>query len=274
MTGPLRVWAKGVGLGLRTLPHAPALGVKRLLLPVSYWRTAEFGYVWRRLACPPGARILDLGSPKDLAHHLARDRGYRVVSVDILPSEVETSRRYPPPGNSAGAGSGSVQAEMQDGRRLSYGDHTFDAAYSVSVLEHIPDRGDSAAIRELVRVVKPGGVVVVTVPYDREYRETFVREAVYERRSEDGRPVFFERHYDALRLAGRLLEPSGARVSDVELWGEGGVRVERALDALGPLRALVSPAEALLAAAFLRRVRPGGAGHPMAAFVTLRTPRP
>src|SRR3954469_2502181 len=61
---PLDIWAAGVGLGLRTLWREPTLGLKRLALPVSYWRAAEFAYVWQHLTEPPGGRILDLGSPK------------------------------------------------------------------------------------------------------------------------------------------------------------------------------------------------------------------
>ena len=46
-----------------------------------------------------------------------------------------------------------------DARELPYADATFDAAYLVTVLGEIPDQ--QAALRELARVVKPGGRVVV-----------------------------------------------------------------------------------------------------------------
>jgi SAM-dependent methyltransferase len=46
-----------------------------------------------------------------------------------------------------------------DARSLSYDDGTFDAAYLVTVLGEIPDQG--AALHELVRVLKPGGRLVV-----------------------------------------------------------------------------------------------------------------
>lgn len=93
--GCLRVWMMGLRIGLTSLPKEPVLGVKRLVLPISYWRTAEFAYVWRRLSrFPAGARVLDLGSPKDLAAMLARHRGYEVVATDILPEAIGLSRRY------------------------------------------------------------------------------------------------------------------------------------------------------------------------------------
>ncbi len=269
-THPLGVWLAGLEIGLRAVARAPVLGLKRIILPVSYWRSREFAYVWGQLPCPPGARILDLGSPQDLACMMARHRGYEVVSVDILPDEVELCRRYATAQGLAGEGPGKVRSEVQDGRSLAYPDDSFDAAYSVSVLEHIPDRGDTAALRELVRVVKHGGLVVVTTPYDRRYRETFVDGPVYERHQIGSEPVFYERHYDDAALAERLLEAAAARVVDLRYWGEGRVRVERLLDALGPLRLPVYPIEALLGSAFLHQVEPSGADHPMAVFFTLR----
>jgi len=241
-------------------------------LPVSYWRSVEFAYVWRQLTQSAGARILDVGSPKDLAAMLARHRGYEVVATDILPDAILLSHRFAAAQGLEGQGPGRVYSELQDGRALTYPDSSFDAAYSISVLEHIPDGGDSAAIRELIRVVRPGGVVVVTVPYDRGYRETFAKGPVYERRPIGSEAIFYERHYDRAALASRLLGSATAEVVDLSFWGEGAVRMEALLNRLGPLGLPLSPVQALLSSVLLRRVEPDGSGHPMAAFFTLRRP--
>lgn len=264
------IWAAAVLVGLRSLRREPILGFKRLVLPASYWRSVEFAYVWRQLTLPPGARVLDVGSPKDLAAMLARHRGYQVLATDILPEPVALSRRYAVAQRLEGEGAGLVHSEVQDGRALTYPDECFDAAYSVSVLEHIPDRGDSAAIRELIRVVRPGGVVAVTVPFDRHYRETFVRGPVYERRPVENEAIFYERHYDRQSLTERLLLPATADIVDLGYWGEGAVRMAAVLDRLGRLGLPLYPIEGLLSAVLLQRVEPMGHGHPMAAFFTLR----
>ena len=57
------------------------------------------------------------------------------------------------------AGSRNIVAVLGDARELPYGEDEFDAAYLVTVLGEIPDQ--EAALRELARVVKPGGRVVV-----------------------------------------------------------------------------------------------------------------
>jgi ubiquinone/menaquinone biosynthesis C-methylase UbiE len=53
----------------------------------------------------------------------------------------------------------TIVAMQGDARSLPYADDTFDAAYLVTVLGEIPDQ--EAALRELARVVQPGGRVVV-----------------------------------------------------------------------------------------------------------------
>ena len=49
-----------------------------------------------------------------------------------------------------------------DAARLPFKDGVFDRIVCTEVLEHIPD--DRAGIRELVRVLKPGGLMAVSVP--------------------------------------------------------------------------------------------------------------
>ncbi len=47
-------------------------------------------------------------------------------------------------------------------QQLSYADNSFDVVTSCDVLEHVPD--DSAALNETYRALRPGGVLVMTVP--------------------------------------------------------------------------------------------------------------
>jgi SAM-dependent methyltransferase len=192
------------------------------------------------------------------------------VATDILPDAVDSSRRYARAQGLEGRGAGRVHSELQDGRALTYPAASFDAAFAVSVVEHIPGDGDSIALRELLRVVRPGGLVIVTVPYDRRYRETFVTGPVYERAPVAAEPMFFERHYDRDTLLARLRPSDLCDVADLSVWGEGAIRMEALLDRLGPLRLPLSPFEALFSTALLRRVDGARGGHPMAAFLTLR----
>lgn len=265
----LGIWLGGLGIGARTLFREPVLGAKRLVLPVSYWRAAEFAFVARYLRLPSGAAVVDLGSPKDLALLLACRCRYRVMALDILEEAVGLSRRYAAAQRRDGSAPGEVESRVADGRALPFPDACFDAGFSVSVLEHIPDDGDGRALRELARVLRPGALLAVTVPFAQAAYDTFVQGDVYERHSEEGRPVFFERHYDHDTLAARLLGPSELEIERLEIWGEPRLGGERLLRGAGRARDFLSPLEPALSLACLDQV-PADSPRAKAAFVLLR----
>src|SRR5437879_565456 len=148
MRGWLRLYALSVRLGLGYLARHGYLreAVIRVAIPLEPSRYLELPWARRVLAARAGERVLDLASPKLLAVALAR-AGLEVVSVDQFAAEIETWRRLAP----------DVRFEVADGRTLSFADASFDHAYTVSVLEHIPGAGAAEALRELARIVRPGG---------------------------------------------------------------------------------------------------------------------
>jgi SAM-dependent methyltransferase len=87
-------------------------------------------------------------------HPYMRAHGARVTGVDISPVAVAAAReRYP-----------DLEATTGDVRALSYADSTFDVVVSNSTLDHFTAVGDiEAALRELHRVLRPGGLLVVTL---------------------------------------------------------------------------------------------------------------
>ncbi len=60
------------------------------------------------------------------------------------------------------ASGGSLRTVLGDVRHLPFADAQFDVVIAAEVLEHIHQ--DIAAIAELRRVLRPGGVLAVTVP--------------------------------------------------------------------------------------------------------------
>jgi SAM-dependent methyltransferase len=255
--GWLRLYGTSVGLGLRYLLRHGYLreAVIRVLLPLEPSRYLELPQTWAALAAAPGERVLDLASPKLLAFALAR-AGLEVVSVDRLATEIETWRRL--------ARHPRLRFEVADGRALPFPDASFDHAYSVSVLEHVQGDGAGLALRELARVVRPGGRVVVTLPHAASAWEEWRDRPLYAE-GETGR-AFFQLWYDdaaveRLAAAAPELELRSREVVRTQPnWNEAYVRTFPWLLPLGPFFGL------------LGRERPGPAGDVVRLLLVRREP--
>jgi demethylmenaquinone methyltransferase / 2-methoxy-6-polyprenyl-1,4-benzoquinol methylase len=96
--------------------------------------------------------VLDVATgPAGVALQVAARTGARVVGLDLTPSMLDRARR-----NVARAGA-RVPLLLGRGEQLPFADATFDAVTFTYLLRYVDD--PAAAIRELARVVKPGGVL-------------------------------------------------------------------------------------------------------------------
>lgn len=118
-----------------------------------------FAYSRRRLgvlleSCLPeqgkGLRLLDVGC--GTGHHMAslRERGFEVAGVDGSAGMLDQARA-----NNPGA-----EIRQADVEAIPFGDATFDFVLCVEVLRYLPD--SEPCVREISRVLKPGGVCLAT----------------------------------------------------------------------------------------------------------------
>lgn len=134
---------------------------------------ASFGFEWRRFSLNmlewernflgyvqprgpeffQGKRVLDAGCGSGRhAYHAAR-YGAEVVAVD-LSDAIDVARENT-------RGTGRVYTVQADLYHLPFPPESFDFVYSFGVLHHLPD--PEAALRNLVRSVKPGGEIQIYV---------------------------------------------------------------------------------------------------------------
>ena len=115
---------------------------------------------WRRLIeqleTSAGERVLEVG-PGTGYYSLPVARaldGGTLDAVDVRQEFLDDVLR-----RADAEGLRNIRAALADGAKLPYDDHGFDAAFLVTVLGEIPDQ--DAALRELRRVLRPGGRLVV-----------------------------------------------------------------------------------------------------------------
>ena len=264
----------GLWLGARTLPSAPIAGLKCMVLPVEYIRCAETRYILHHLDVRPGQRVLDIGSPKLLSLFLAARVRAEVHATDLVDYFFERYRVYSRV--ALGQDRSRYHMDREDARTLTYPSGHFERVFSISAIEHIPDDGDSRAIQEIARVLAPGGIACLTVPWsDQGYLEEFKHRGdpdVYWAPG-DGEKVFFQRAYDRDMLERRLVRPSGLRLVDLSFWGERTLPIEHViLHRRIPrvARIVLYPAHLLLARLFLRALAETEPSRKKVACLTLR----
>jgi len=145
----------GAGLWWRAHPSACPYGQR-------FWVELPHPFITRVrldaiLAPVPGERILEVGPGTGFYSLAVAERVAPGGTLEIFDVQQEmldhTARR------AAERGVVNISPRRGDARELPYEDETFDAVFLVTVLGEIPDR--QAALRELARVLRPGGRLVV-----------------------------------------------------------------------------------------------------------------
>jgi SAM-dependent methyltransferase len=156
----------------------------------SVLKQRKLAEIERALGPTEGLRCLDLGSDNGVVSLLLRERGGSWASGDLTEEAVASIRSL-------------VEADVHlvSGDRLPFPDAAFDRVVVVDMLEHVSDDGRFA--RELARVTRPGGRLVVNTPH---LKRTALRRARHALGQTDEKHGHLRAGYtiDALR---RLLAP-------------------------------------------------------------------
>jgi len=95
---------------------------------------------------------LDIGSDNGVISYLLRRRGGTWKSADLDTQAIQSIRQLV-----------KYDVFQVDGRRTSFQDNEFDRVVIVDFLEHVET--DREFIEELIRIIKPGGELIVNVPH-------------------------------------------------------------------------------------------------------------
>jgi SAM-dependent methyltransferase len=106
----------------------------------------------------PDDKILDIGA---LSSPFTKGLTNKVTAIDILPEENEFGfsdrtlnklKKRP-----------NIETKVMNAQNMDFADNMFNIVILTEVLEHIPD--DKKAAKEIIRVLKPGGYLLLTVPH-------------------------------------------------------------------------------------------------------------
>lgn len=113
------------------------------------------GYAWvaRTLGPVAGWLVLDVAAGEGYGAEVLGTAGARVVGVDLDADAVTRAARAHP----------RARFAVMDGARLALGASVFDLVVSQDTLEHVA--ADAGFVREMARVLKPGGRLVVFTPH-------------------------------------------------------------------------------------------------------------
>jgi 2-polyprenyl-3-methyl-5-hydroxy-6-metoxy-1,4-benzoquinol methylase len=103
------------------------------------------------LSAAPGPQVLDAGAGQGTMSIRLERLGFEVTSTDVSGAAVAVLRER--------LGGDVEQASVTD---LPFADESFDGAVLGEVLEHVED--DRGALAEIARVLRPGGVLALSVP--------------------------------------------------------------------------------------------------------------
>jgi MPBQ/MSBQ methyltransferase len=102
---------------------------------------------------PRGSTVLDVGCGiGGSSRILGKDYGFSVTGVTISPQQVKRAQDLT-------SKDLDVKFHVDDAMALSYPDASFDVVWSIEAGPHMPDKAIFA--KELLRVLKPGGILVV-----------------------------------------------------------------------------------------------------------------
>lgn len=110
---------------------------------------------------PKDDNILEAGCGLGAWVVFLREKGYRISGIDNDKKVIERLRHWDP---ALDVSCGTID-------RLAYADCSLGSYISLGVVEHF-EEGAQRPLKEAFRVLKPGGILILTVPYNNFFRKT------------------------------------------------------------------------------------------------------
>ncbi|MDP8257393.1 MAG: methyltransferase domain-containing protein [Candidatus Alcyoniella australis] len=188
------------------------LGTQEHERRLNYFRWLEYPLALSLLDAQPGQEVLEIGAGHVAATSLyLADKGCRVIASDLKSADEQVLHYVDLLRQRLGFPSANLSLKAADARELPFESGRFDRVLCVSTLEHTIPFEDSVIAKEIGRVLAPGGLAVITVPFNHgehiEFNDAHGEE-------------YLQRHYNEYSLRERILTPTGLHMERALIFGE------------------------------------------------------
>ncbi len=138
-------------------------------------RYGEYQFALEMLSLQPGEVLLDMGSGANIFVLFLAYLGIQAIAVDLDPQVEETLQQRRNRVEQVLGSKLNVRFLAEDALHLTLEDASVDEVIAISSIEHMfsaQGPGDVLAIEAIARVLKPGGVAVITLPTGKSFCES------------------------------------------------------------------------------------------------------
>jgi SAM-dependent methyltransferase len=146
------------------------------------WKLAEREAFLARIRAAGAQRLLEIGAGTGQDSAFFAEHDLEVVATDLTPEMVEHCRAK------------GLDAHAMDVLHLDLPDASFDAVWTINTLLHVPNADMPAALEEIARCLRPGGLLFLGV-----YGGESLGEGIFEGDTHDPKRFFSFRSDDELR---------------------------------------------------------------------------
>lgn len=202
--------------------HARTLLWKYRIKGFGYERAIELPLIASRLQSRFAERLsyLDIGSGQSIFPTWVLKRSaWDVTCLDKF-EWVRIQREFAGRATGGAAETNRLHIVERDFLATELEPESFDIITNISVIEHFEGQTDSEAMAKSARLLKPGGLYILTTPLNEGHpKDWYVEQDVYGEKFQR-KPVFFQRHYDIASYNERIVKASGLQEVERLYYGD------------------------------------------------------
>ncbi len=195
------------------------LGIQRtfelFIHPISTIRYFEFDFVQKNIELSKVHNILDISSPRMFGLYVAKKNpNIKYLMINPDKHDLTETNQFK---NSLNLH--NLTLDSLDALKLPFKSNSFDIVLSISVIEHIAGVGDMKVIKQIWRVLKPGGKLIITTHVAKKERLEYRDSDTYNLQGKK-KKYFFQRIYSGDSLKKRIINAIGIKPKLIEIIGE------------------------------------------------------